>query len=135
MSTNSNTTTQYVIHYLELIAQRKNIFGNWDYANNYNPILDLRNAYWSYRYRIAPYSNPNAEEELYSVTYNSTPAPRRSPFTYYLASSNHFRANLEPSGNWSSADQSYFFSDAFWVTSYNFYALFDNEILSVAQID
>jgi len=84
--------------FVEAIALKKNIWGNWVYKNNYTPI-DKVSAVWNHYYRIMTDGLP-PQYQTVTVSY-----PKTSPWTYDTFSgmggtTNHLKVNCNPGGYW-----------------------------------
>lgn len=89
-------TCMTTTYYTEAKAQKKNIFGNWVYKNNFTPITELTGS-WSYYFKLVEVGNPYNYQYIYSVT---DPDSHTSPFSYNLwgGSSNYLKTTFIPDG-------------------------------------
>ena len=104
--------------YLEGSAQKKNIWGNWVYKNNYTPITELSGT-WSFQFKLVEYNNPY---NYYYLNTISNPDNNMSPlyynFTQSVNNTSYFKFTCEPDG-WFCASTGWLM-DEINVYNYNF---------------
>lgn len=103
-------------YYVECRAQKKNIWGNWVYKNNFKPITEVSGS-WTYRFQMVEFGDPFHYQYIYSVT---DPDSQSSPLFYdYFSgmgsSTNYFKTTCVPDG-WFCAPSGWFMDEC---TVYN----------------
>ena len=106
--------------YIECKGQKKNIWGNWVYKNNYKPITEVSGS-WTYRFKMVEVGPPFGYQYIYSV---SDPNSVSSPLFYDYFSgmgstTNYFKATCVPDGDWFCAPSGWLMDEC-EVYNYNF---------------
>lgn len=110
--------------FVEAIAQRKNIWGNWVYKNDYTPI-DKVSASWDHHYKLVDGDLYPPHQQYVTVNFPATSPWAFDDFWGMGATTNHFKNNCNPGGYWYCPPSGWMIDECD-VYNYNFYLKAEN---------